>query len=136
MTELDTIKAAAGAAGNAIDAAKGQVLAALAVAQEKTQQLAGLGLEGVARTVMAAQSALEAAPSLGSAHDAGNGAVSTLAETTDPSRIGETVQRLATVVGQLDQAASGVETATGSIHQAYNYAQQAEVNSVTAVVGA
>ncbi|MGH3734951.1 MAG: hypothetical protein ACRDT6_04930, partial [Micromonosporaceae bacterium] len=42
----------------------------------------------------------------------------------------------ATVVGQLDQAASGVETATGSIHQAYNYAQQAEVNSVTAVVGA
>lgn len=137
MSELDSIRTSVESVGNALDAARNLVLAAMNEAQDKAQQLAGLGLEGVTRTVMAAQSSLEAAASsLGGAHDAQNGAITALGEITNPTRVSETVQQLGTVIGQLDQTGSGVEAATASAQEAYTYAQQAEVDSVTAATGA
>ncbi len=56
MSELDEIKTAAEAARGATDAARNAVLAAMNEAQGKAQQVAALGLEGVAATVQAAQS--------------------------------------------------------------------------------
>ncbi|MGH3715461.1 MAG: hypothetical protein ACRDT4_18660 [Micromonosporaceae bacterium] len=137
MPVLDEIKSKAETARNAIDGTRSVVLAAMQEAQDKANQVAALGLEGVAHTMMAARSSLESAASaLGGAHEAAGNAVNTLGQITNPARISETVEHLGTAAGQFDQATSSVETAAASAHEAYNYAQQAEINSVTAVTGA
>ncbi|MGH3738349.1 MAG: hypothetical protein ACRDT6_22495 [Micromonosporaceae bacterium] len=137
MPVLDEIKSKAVTVRNAIDGTRSAVLAAMQEAQDKADQVAALGLEGVAHTVMAAHSSLESAASaLGGAHTAAENAVNTLGQITNPARISETVEQLGTASSQFDQATSGVEAASASAHEAYNNGQQAEINSVTAVTGA
>lgn len=134
MAVLDEIKASAEAARNAIDAARSQVKAAISEASDKAQQVASLGLEGVAVTVQAAQRSLEAAASgLCGAHDAADGAVNALAAINAKTGAKDSAQRLGPVVAQLGQASSGVATAHGSVQEAYTYSQQAEIDSLTGV---
>lgn len=40
------------------------------------------------------------------------------------------------MIGQFEPVGSGIETATNSVQQAYTYSQQAEIDSLTGVIGA
>lgn len=100
------------------------------------QQAAGLGLEGVAATVQAAHNSLEAvAASLNGGYNATDNAASTLGTITDQTRRSDATERLAAIAGHLDQAGNAVTAANGSAHEAYNYPQQAEIDSLTATLG-
>ncbi|MGH3736448.1 MAG: hypothetical protein ACRDT6_12635 [Micromonosporaceae bacterium] len=134
---VDDIKASADAARQAIQNALAAAHAARAEAQQLAQDAAARGWEGVARTVMAAQSALEVvASSLGSAHDATDGAAGGAAEITTQLAPKDIAARAAGVIAQHDQAVSGIGAASGSVRQAYQYAQQVEANRLIAVVAA
>ncbi|MGH3715067.1 MAG: hypothetical protein ACRDT4_16625 [Micromonosporaceae bacterium] len=134
---VDDIKASADAARQAIQSALTSAQAAMSEANDLAQDAAARGWEGVARTVMAAQSALEAvASSLGSAHDASDGAARGAVEITSQLAPKDIADRAAGVIAQHDQAVSGIDAANGSIGEAYQYAQQVEADRLIAVVAA
>lgn len=84
----------------------------------------------------AAQNALEEVlSSLGSAHDATDGAVNASGEITTKLSPNDIAERCGGVAGQLDAATSAVESADGSGHEALNYSQQAEADSLTGMIG-
>ncbi|MGH3728928.1 MAG: hypothetical protein ACRDTU_09265 [Micromonosporaceae bacterium] len=136
MSDLDETSAAISTARDAIEKASQSVNAALDVAQEKEEQAAALGIDGMTATTHAAYEALEAAAaSLVIGYDATGGAASTAGEITVRTA-GDTIGRLDTVIDQLDQAASAVDTAIGSADHAQEYAQQLEIETLIVVVTA
>jgi len=136
MSALDDIRASLDAAGNAIDRADSQVVLAMDEAQNATQDFSDLGLDGVAATVQAAHDALEtAASTLTGAHDACEGASSGLGEIHSRISTSETVTRIGSVVGELDQTAAAVGTAGSNVDDAHNHSQQAEVDSLIDAIG-
>ncbi|MGH3655160.1 MAG: hypothetical protein ACRDUA_00735 [Micromonosporaceae bacterium] len=137
MSDLDETSAAISTARDAIEKASQSVNAALDVAQEKEEQAAALGIDGMTATTHAAYEALEAAAaSLVIGYDATGGAASTAGEITVRTATGDTIGRLDTVIDQLDQAASAVDTAIGSADHAQEYAQQLEIETLIVVVTA
>jgi hypothetical protein len=136
MSALDDTRSAVDAARSAIASAVHATNAALNVAYEKMQRAAALGLDGVAATLQAAHTSLEqAASSLNGAYSATDSAASTLATITDQTRRSDAIERVGIVSDQLDQATGVVSTSTASTHEAHNYSQQAEIDSLTATVG-
>ncbi|MGH3714195.1 MAG: hypothetical protein ACRDT4_12145 [Micromonosporaceae bacterium] len=131
------IKASADAARDAIQSALTATQGAIAEAQSLAEDAGARGWEGVAHTVMAAQSALEAvASSLGSAHDAADGAANGAADITSQLAPKDIAERAGTVIAQHDQAVSGIDGASSSVGEAYQYAQQVEADRLIAVVAA
>lgn len=134
MSALDEVITDVESAQNAINHARDAVQAAVSEANDSAAELTSLGLDGAAATLHAALSRLEAAyASLTSGYESAERVAGTLRGITDRTSTKQAAERLAAASGMCDQVTSAVDAATESTRQAYEYVQQAEVDSVASM---
>ncbi|MGH3739333.1 MAG: hypothetical protein ACRDT6_27595 [Micromonosporaceae bacterium] len=135
MSNVGEVSAAVGAVVNAISTAVTAAQGARAEGQNLTQSAAAHGWAGVAATVQAACTSLEATlSSLVSANDAATGAASGLGEISSGMSHKEVAEKLTAAIGRLDAVGAAVGGAMGNAGQAYSCAQQSEADRLIAMI--